>query len=938
MVKPDVKKNYYADLELPADSSIEDIRKQYRKLALKYHPDRNSGNEAECVPKFQAIQAAFEVLSDPDVKAKYDADRRKAGLYPRPSARPTPSYTTGYTPTTGRPPFRPSPTSPQDGYASNLNGAFRYTSANFPRPPGAGGPARRANAQEQADAWNRMNHARQPGPHPRRAEANPPPSSQPPPSAGWDSVPPRSPWPPKDERGQPKPTTPRTHPTRPPRAGFDPQHPNRDERQASGTSAYAQQHAFRPQRPTAERRQTDFPPPPAGAPPNTAPPYTSQKPDPLGHFRARYSDDEVPFSEGKPRPRMPYTTSTGEKTYLSSEALKRSASTRVPPRPGSSHASPLSERFDHHQARPRSASPAANRKPYPSPPPPGENVHGPHSEKTFMGPPPSQGPPRPHAGASDPDTSSSNSSSSSSDAPPNARSSSRRKAQPASAWRGRSGKASQDTRQEPDAGADKSANGPTKDARERGDTPNIFSENNPFMPTRPNSHRSRSHDHINTRFSPSDWQGHFSGNPGYFEPRPSSQTQRRSPTKTFDTPKQRVNSTDSGRTQMPPPPPGPPPSLQHPPTSDAPNAPQTGEAKFSAKQWADLYKEPSWAFQPGQSQSPTRATPKSRPPGRKQSTSKAKPTNAPKPVQVDAAVDEEHDSDVKHDSGAASASSSSLKDAEGERDGNEADDDDDGDAMDIDQETPVPPTSQQQEPRIIPVPPIQPKTRTNTDLPKGGAHGRHASQPTMPPPDQAPRARKLSTGATLKTDLSDLAAAAPFAPTKESGLNSISDLGSNLPFESKASTSHPTKSFTPRTFTLPQPPETPKIPTDRLTRANWEVTLGKMTAYMKDWSVFYKTMLDHFNARSAVLQQLTHSPAPPLAPTASTIGPGGTTASWLAAIGEPTGQPGFDTYLQGLREDSQIQAHWMASCEMHKAVVERFNEMREKARQNGVGA
>ncbi|EGP88575.1 uncharacterized protein MYCGRDRAFT_39846, partial [Zymoseptoria tritici IPO323] len=72
MVKPDIKRNYYADLDLPTNSSVEDVRKAYRKLALQYHPDRNAGNEAECVPRFQAIQAANEVLSDPTTKAKYD--------------------------------------------------------------------------------------------------------------------------------------------------------------------------------------------------------------------------------------------------------------------------------------------------------------------------------------------------------------------------------------------------------------------------------------------------------------------------------------------------------------------------------------------------------------------------------------------------------------------------------------------------------------------------------------------------------------------------------------------------------------------------------------------------------------------------------------------------------------------------------------------------
>ncbi|EFY93456.1 DnaJ domain protein [Metarhizium acridum CQMa 102] len=72
------QKDYYADLGMPRDADIEAIKKQYRKLALKYHPDRNSGNEDEAIAKFQTIQEAHEILSDPTSKAKYDATLGKS--------------------------------------------------------------------------------------------------------------------------------------------------------------------------------------------------------------------------------------------------------------------------------------------------------------------------------------------------------------------------------------------------------------------------------------------------------------------------------------------------------------------------------------------------------------------------------------------------------------------------------------------------------------------------------------------------------------------------------------------------------------------------------------------------------------------------------------------------------------------------------------------
>ncbi|KIW24111.1 hypothetical protein, variant 1 [Cladophialophora immunda] len=77
MVKADVKRDYYADLELPPTADAEEIKKQFRLLAKQYHPDRNPGHEVEVVPKFQAVQAAHEILSDPVEKARYDAGRAK---------------------------------------------------------------------------------------------------------------------------------------------------------------------------------------------------------------------------------------------------------------------------------------------------------------------------------------------------------------------------------------------------------------------------------------------------------------------------------------------------------------------------------------------------------------------------------------------------------------------------------------------------------------------------------------------------------------------------------------------------------------------------------------------------------------------------------------------------------------------------------------------
>ena len=64
-------KDFYEVLGLKKDASAEDIKKAYRQLALKFHPDVNKSKEAE--ENFKEINEAYAVLSDPEKKKQYDA-------------------------------------------------------------------------------------------------------------------------------------------------------------------------------------------------------------------------------------------------------------------------------------------------------------------------------------------------------------------------------------------------------------------------------------------------------------------------------------------------------------------------------------------------------------------------------------------------------------------------------------------------------------------------------------------------------------------------------------------------------------------------------------------------------------------------------------------------------------------------------------------------
>src|ERR1700721_1022105 len=79
------KRDYYEILEVTRETEVEIIKKSYRRLAIKYHPDKNPGDKT-AEEKFKELSEAYEILSTPEKRAAYD-QYGHAAFDPRARAR-----------------------------------------------------------------------------------------------------------------------------------------------------------------------------------------------------------------------------------------------------------------------------------------------------------------------------------------------------------------------------------------------------------------------------------------------------------------------------------------------------------------------------------------------------------------------------------------------------------------------------------------------------------------------------------------------------------------------------------------------------------------------------------------------------------------------------------------------------------------------------------
>jgi len=239
-------------------------------------------------------------------------------------------------------------------------------------------------------------------------------------------------------------------------------------------------------------------------------------------------------------------------------------------------------------------------------------------------------------------------------------------------------------------------------------------------------------------------------------------------------------------------------------------------------------------------------------------------------------------------------------------------------AMDIDS-PPAEPTIPQPSgaARGIPVEPSKPEWRAGVfNEPKAGAKpsGSHAHL------KENARGSEDSDGFLHSNLFADFKNVAPFAQ-QPSGLGSLSDLKSDLPFESRASAKIPVEkeaatakpiTFPPRP-TAPRPPPALAVPGLKPSAVAWKTYVQAFHVYMSDFAEFNARYADHFAARRRLIDQNRKD----------------TGFNWI----ESRGDTGIREYLRWLEEDKIVRQEWTVVSDAHEMRVQEFARCRDKMMQ-----
>jgi len=400
----------------------------------------------------------------------------------------------------------------------------------------------------------------------------------------------------------------------------------------------------------------------------------------------------------------------------------------------------------------------------------------------------------------------------------------------------------------------------------------------------------KSTDSINTKFVPSAWTGTFNANNNIFAAppptrKPSSPVRKGS----------RILRQQASNAQLPQATPSErlfsqyaePAAESVPP---GPSSPPQDPVKFDASEWAKTIKDPSWAFQPEALRSDPAIVGTSRPSSKNARKSSSKgmkiPTTVPRPATA-TAVDDEGEPVSTTPTPAATTTQTRSQTADVD------------DLMDIDMEGVSPGN-------VMPSPDSTPAATVASAKQK---------EPRFVQVEPSSLRQETPSREHVGPKLDDLATTLPGSTTGD-GLGNLKDISSTLPFESKPSTTLPTKSYTPQILTLPKLPVAPEQPT-KLTNATWRDYCEKFARYLAKYHEFDGAMLDHFLGRRTKAAELVNRGAAEL---------------------ESVGAEKWLEYNRAVEEDERVRTHWDIAGDKHRQAVKSFESVRERVRTRSGGA
>ena len=370
-------------------------------------------------------------------------------------------------------------------------------------------------------------------------------------------------------------------------------------------------------------------------------------------------------------------------------------------------------------------------------------------------------------------------------------------------------------------------------------------------------------------------------------------------------------------------------------------------SKFSADKWMDYFKNLSWVSPPvnssgsgsggsgngsgggGSPRKQANASASRNPRKQSKTTVTGNGRTVPQSASVSTEAEEEQSTFVNGGS-------------------NEGSKGEDAEAMDVDDETPA--------------------VSTNTvNTATTGGRGSVPRRKAVPRSAANINARQ-DTQDTL--NLKELNNVTPFTTTNNGGINDLQDIGATLPFQSQPKGQGETRggrggatwsaySTRPRNLQCPNPPKRPRIPVPipalssttpnvigtetkqptTLSRQAWTRYLQEMEVYMREWKAFDRRMLYHFTARQEAVET-------------------GLSSNWISAVGDSirlndsstvngdddddemlisgTGKGGYKAYLRAIEEDETVRKHWEVACELHKECILQLGIMRNYIK-NGNG-